>query len=157
MEYLLAAAGILFLVFLTGKCKRLFRRKWSKLLLEQDRTVMVLRVQNLEQQIEGLLRELVTWRGYQAPQLELVVVDLDSSDHSRAILERLNTKWQNFYLLSRQAYDQHGLTSLGLKVAELVVLELNSESDYSANLHKLKKVLTNLAPARSKLGQQVFF
>lgn len=154
MEYLLAAAVVLFLVFLTGKCKSLLRQKWYKLCLKLERTILVLRVFNLEQQIEGLVREILTWRGYQAPQVELVFLDRDSSDETKAILERLNSKYQNFYLLDQQAYNLHGLAALGLKAAELVVVELNSESDYLTNLYKLKKVLTNLASSKGKLEQQ---
>lgn len=155
MEYLITAAGVLLLVYLTGKCKYWLRLKWHKLNLKHEKLVLVLRILNLEQQIEGLVRELVTWRKYQAPQVELVIVDLESTDASRAILERLNSRFQNFYLLSQQSYKLHGLAVLGFKVSELVVIELDSESDYTTNLHRLKKVLTNIVPTKRKLERHV--
>jgi len=155
MKYLLAAAGALLLVYLTGKCKHWLRLKWCAFGLKQEKTFLVLRIKNLAQQIEGLVRELVTWRGYQAPYLELVIVDLDSDDESKAILERLYFKFQNFYFLTNQSYRLNGLSSLGLSVSEVIVIDLNSENDYPDNLHKLKKTLANIVPAPRKLENQV--
>jgi hypothetical protein len=155
MKYFLTAAGVLLLVYLTGKCKYWLRLKWCALSFKQEKIFLVLRIRNLGQQIEGLVRELVTWRGYQAPYLELVIVDLDSKDESKAILERLYAKFQNFYLLSSQAYRLDGLNSLGFAISEVIVIDLDSGNDYLDNLHKLKRTLANIVPTKGKLGNQV--
>lgn len=155
MEYLLAALGVLLLVYLTGKCKHFLRVKWYRYILNQEKIVLVLRIYNLEQQIEGLVRELLTWRGYYVPQVELVIIDLDSTDNSQAILERLQAKLQNFYFLNFDSYKRNGLSSIGFKIVELVVLELDSNSDYTSNLHKVKEILANLPHSSHKIEHQL--
>jgi hypothetical protein len=151
MEYLLAALGVLFMIYLTGKCKHWLRIKWYRYNLNQEKPVVVLQICNIEQQIEGLLREILTWRGYYAAQVEIVVVDLNSTDNSSAILERLQAKLQNFSFLNFDSFKCGGLSSLGFKIMELVVVELDGESDYISNLHKLKNVFNQL----SNFGQNI--
>ena len=155
MKYLGSAVGVLLLVFLLTKCKYWLRVKWYKMGSRQKKIVFMLRIYNLEQKIEGLLREVISWRNCFAPQIELVVIDLASTDASRTILEKLNYPKESYYLLSSHSYDPQDLKSLGFKVSDIVTIDLDGEVDYAGNLYKLRNVLANMLPKQHEFEQEI--
>ncbi|MGI9953200.1 glycosyltransferase [Moorellaceae bacterium AZ2] len=55
---------------------------------KENRISLLLLVQNLEECIEGILREILWWGFFKGYRMEVVVIDRGSTDNTRAILRR---------------------------------------------------------------------
>ncbi|MHB1421187.1 MAG: glycosyltransferase [Bacillota bacterium] len=111
--YLLALGGVLLLLWGHTAKKSEFRprRYFPKI-------SMLLIVHDLEESIEGIVRDLLLLSGVRACFFELVVVDDQSGDQTGKILEKLHYSEQVFTLLELRNYPGQSAWELGTKVCK---------------------------------------
>lgn len=142
MEALLSVICLLVVIIIATWLKYRLRAKYLLLGEEPGPFVLVLLVQDCEEKIEGIMRELINWRQQSGNVFEVVAVDRNSTDATWQILTKLNYPYLEYYVLEESHYNSYGLLGLGLgDPARTAVLELNREDDLSACVAKVKQAV----------------
>ena len=82
-------------------CKNIF----NMLCTTENDAVIVVKVRNQEDNIEGIIRSIV-WKSIDNGRIipEILVVDLDSTDDTPDILERLSVRYDFIKVTDKQGY-----------------------------------------------------
>ncbi|MDS1030574.1 hypothetical protein RDV78_08850 [Bacillota bacterium LX-D] len=142
MKFVLVLIGVGLLLFLVTKLKIWVRQKNREIVLSSCPGLLILLVHNCEKQVEGIIRGILSWRSAADKAFNLAVVDCNSSDGTKFILEKLNHPDPHYHLLDLATFEEKGVKSLGYTDAvKVATINIDHFSDYNTCMAQIKQVV----------------